>query len=95
MVGGVGLAGLVTGAIAGVLVLSKKSTVDSECAGKQCSQAGLDAANAGKTLGVVTTVGLITGAVGLGAATYLFVSAPSPSESARSSAYLVGLRAKW
>jgi hypothetical protein len=95
VVGGLGVAGLVTGAIAGVLTLSKKSTVNSECIGKECSQAGLDAANAGKTLGVVTTVGLITGVVGLGAAAYLFVSAPSPTESARSSAYLVGIRAKW
>jgi hypothetical protein len=95
VVGAVGIAGLVTGAIAGVLVLDKKSTVNSECVGKQCSQAGLDAANAGKTLGVITTAGLVTGVVGLGAASYLFVSVPSPAESAHSSAYLVGLRAKW
>jgi hypothetical protein len=95
VVGGVGVAGLITGAIAGVLVLGKKSTVNSECSGKLCSQAGLDAANAGKTLGVVTTVGLITGVVGLGTGTYLFLSAPSPGENARSAAYLVGLRAKW
>jgi hypothetical protein len=94
-VGGVGVAGLLTGAIAGVLTLNKKSTVNSDCVGKQCSQAGLDAANAGKTLGVIATVGLITGAVGIGAATYLFVSAPSPTESARSSAYWVEIRAKW
>jgi hypothetical protein len=94
-VGGVGVAGLLTGAIAGVLTLGKKSTVNSDCVGKQCSQAGLDAANAGKTLGAITTVGLITGAVGIGAATYLFVSAPAPTESARSSAYWVGIRAKW
>ena len=95
VIGGIGVAGLLTGAIAGVFVLNKKSTVNSDCAGKQCSAAGLDAANAGKTWGVVTTVGLITGAVGLGAATYLFVSAPSPGETARSSGYMVGLRSQW
>ncbi len=95
VVGGVGVVGLVTGAIAGALVLSKKSTVNADCVGKQCSQAGLDAANSGKTLGIVTSVGLITGAVGLGATTYLFVSAPAPAENARSGAYLVGIRAKW
>lgn len=93
--GGVGVVGLVTGAVAGALVLSKKSTVNADCVGKQCSPAGLAAANSGKTLGVVTTVGLITGAVGIGAATYLFVSAPSPTENVRSGAYLVGIRAKW
>lgn len=95
VVGGIGVAGLVTGAIAGVLTLGKKSTVNSECVGKECTQAGLDAANAGKTLGLVTTIGLVTGALGIGAATYLFVSAPAPAESARGSAYLVGLRTKW
>jgi hypothetical protein len=95
VVGGVGVAGLMTGAIAGVLVLNKKSTVHSDCVDKQCTQAGLGAADSGKTLGVISTVGLITGVVGLGAATYLFVSAPPPTENARSSAYLVGIRAKW
>jgi len=95
LVGGIGAAGLVTGIVAGVLTLNKKSTVNSECVGKECSQAGLDAANSGKTLGVITTVGLVTGAVGLGAATYLFVSAPAPTESTRGSAYLVGLRSAW
>ncbi len=95
VVGGVGAAALVTGVVAGVLTLGKKSTVNSDCVGKECSQAGLDAAHSGKTLGVITTVGLITGAVGLGAATYLFVSAPSPTENARGSAYLVGFRSAW
>ncbi len=95
VVGGIGAAALVTGVVAGVLTLSKKSTVNSDCVGKECSQAGLDAAHAGKTLGVLTTVGLVTGAVGIGAATYLFVSAPSPIESSRSSAYLVGVRSTW
>lgn len=95
VVGGIGAAALVTGVVAGVLTLGKKSTVNSECVGKECTQAGVDAASSGKTLGVITTVGLITGAVGLGAATYLFVSAPSPAESARGSAYLVGVRSAW
>ena len=52
------------------------------------------AANSGKTFGVVTTVGLVLGALGHGTATCLFLSAPA-AESPRSSAYLVGIRAKW
>jgi hypothetical protein len=95
VVGGVGVAGLLTGAIAGVLVLSHKSTVNSECNGKECSQAGIDAAHSGKTLGLVSSIGFVTGAVGLGAATYLFLAAPAPTENARSGAYLVGIRARW
>ena len=95
VIGGVGVAGLVTGVVAGLLVLDRKSTVNDNCVDHACNQAGLDAAHSGKTLGVVTTVGLVTGALGLGTATYLFLSAPSPAESSRSGAYLVGIRAKW
>jgi hypothetical protein len=93
VVGGLGVAGMVTGVVAGLIVLSKKSTVNSECVDKQCSQAGIDAVSSGKTFGVVTTVGFLAGALGLGTATYLFLSAPA--ESPRSSAYLLGIRAKW
>ena len=93
--GGVGVAGLVTGIVAGVLVLDRKSTVNDNCADHLCNQVGHDAAQSGKTFGVITTVGLITGAIGLGTATYLFVSAPAPSETAHSGAYLLGIRAKW
>jgi hypothetical protein len=77
------------------LVLERKSTVDQNCTDHQCNQAGLDAAESGKTLGVVTTVGLLTGAVGLGAATYLFLSAPALTEKSHSGAYVLGIRAKW
>jgi hypothetical protein len=94
VVGGVGIAGMITGLVAGLIVLNKKSTVNSECVDKQCSQAGIDAANSGKTFGVVTTVGFVAGALGLGAATYLFLSAPA-AENPRSSAYLLGIRARW
>lgn len=94
VLGGIGVAGVVTGVIAGLTVLSKKSTVDAECVGSKCSPAGLDAARTGKTYGVVTTLGLSIGAVGLGTAAYLFLSAP-PLENPHSSAYVVGFRAKW
>ncbi|HEX7451430.1 MAG TPA: hypothetical protein VF294_04065 [Polyangiaceae bacterium] len=92
--GGVGVAGVVTGVVAGLIVLNKKSTVNSECDNKVCSQAGIDAVHSGKTFGVITTVGFVAGALGLGTATYLFLSAPV-AEIPRSSAYLVGIRAKW
>jgi hypothetical protein len=94
LVGGVGIAGMITGVVAGLIVLNKKSTVNSECVDKRCSQAGIDAANSGKTFGVVTTVGFVAGALGLGTATYLFLSAPA-AENPRSSAYLLGIRARW
>lgn len=82
---GVGVAGLVTGIVAGVMVLGDKSTVDANCDDdKRCNAEGLDAAERGKTMGIVTTVGLVTGAVGLGAGTYLIVSAaPSTDPETR------------
>lgn len=95
LAGGLGALGLVTGVVAGVLVLDRKSTVDRNCTDDVCNQAGYDAAQSGKTLGVVTTVGLITGALGLGSATYLFLSAPGPTEKSHSGAYVVGIRARW
>jgi hypothetical protein len=83
VIGGIGVAGFITGAVAGALTLQKKGVVNENCdAEKRCNQTGLDAADAGKTLGVVTTIGLITGAVGVGAGTYLILSAGS-SESPR------------
>ena len=95
VLGGVGLAGLVTGLVAGVLVLNRKGTVHDNCRDHVCNQTGKDAAESGKTLGVVSTVGFIAGALGLGTATYLFVSAPAPTENAHSGAYALGIRATW
>lgn len=94
-VGGVGLAGLVTGVIAGLLVLDRKQTVDDNCQDHVCNQTGMDATSSGKTLGIVSTVGFVAGGVGLGTATYLFLSAPPPGENSRAGAYVLGIRAKW
>lgn len=81
-----------------------KSTVNSECSGKECSPAGLDAAHSGKNLGLVSTIGFVTAGVGLGAATYLFLAAPAPTDALRdprrgqistAGAYALGLRREW
>lgn len=78
VLGGVGIAGFVTAAVAGALVLQKKGVVDEHCnAAKRCDAEGLRATKSGKTLGIVTTAGLITGAVGVGAGAYLILSAGS------------------
>ncbi len=94
VIGAVGIAGLVTGAVAGYLVLDAKSTVDEECdAAKRCSQEGLDAADSGKTFGVVTTIGLAAGAVGLGVGSYLVLSAaPATDDHGPSARALFGTR---
>jgi hypothetical protein len=82
VMGGIGLAGLVVGGVAGVLTIADKSTVDSNCdATKHCSQTGYDAAQSGKTLGLVTTTGLLIGAVGLGTGAYLLLSSKGSTEA--------------
>lgn len=71
---GVGVAGILTSAVAGVIVLGKKGTVKDECAGDFCSQKGLDAADSGKTWSTVATVSFIGGAVLGGLGAYLVLS---------------------
>ncbi len=73
---GVGIAGLVTAASTGLLALGQSQIVDDECnADKQCSQRGLEAGARGRTLSVISLVSLAVGVVGVGAGTYLVVSA--------------------
>jgi hypothetical protein len=72
VVGGVGLAALLAGAVTGGLTVAKKSAVSAAgCTDgppPRCpTQSGIDAAAAGRTLGVVTTASLIAGAAAVGA----------------------------
>jgi hypothetical protein len=78
VVAGVGVAGFVTAAVAGALMLQKKGVVNDHCnAAKRCDDEGLRATKAGTTLGIVTTAGLVTGVVGVGVGAYLILSAGS------------------
>ncbi len=69
VVGGVGAAALVVGAVTGAIVLQKKGIVDAHCTNgppPTCrDQTGMDAASAVRTLGPVTTASLVVGAAGL------------------------------
>lgn len=77
--GGVGVAGALTGIVAGVVTLGKKSTADDHCddALKVCDETGRDANRSGKTFGVVSGVGFGVGLVGLATGAYLLLTAPS------------------
>lgn len=92
VLGSIGIAGAVTGAVAGGLMLHQKSIVDGNCnADKRCNPAGLDAVSTGRTLGIVTTIGLVTGALGLGSGAYFLVTAgPAPDGTPAASATLAG-----
>jgi hypothetical protein len=73
---GVGVAGLGTAAVSGIMLIDNKRTVEANCPEKNCtSQEGLDAAASGRTLTTVNTVSWIAGGAGLAAGIYFLLSA--------------------
>jgi hypothetical protein len=98
--GGIGLAGLTAGAIAGAIVVGDKSTIDANCnPDRTCNAQGLGAVNSASTLGLVSDVGFAMGAAGVATAVVLLLVAPSspvqPVASAQPHAGFVGLRTAW
>jgi hypothetical protein len=84
----VGAAGLALGAVSGGLAWRERMTVDEECEGTLCSQAGTDAAHRGKRWATVSTVsfgvGLCASAVALGVWLLDEGSSASPPSARRS-----------
>jgi hypothetical protein len=74
VLGGVGVAGVATSLVTGAMVLAKSSKVDDECVDKRCTPAGLEAADSGRTLSLVSTVAAVAGAASLGLGIYFLVS---------------------
>jgi hypothetical protein len=90
--GGVGLAGLTTGIVTGLMAGSRYADAESGCPQHACvdGSAGADALDSFRTLRTVSTIGYIVGGVGLAAGTTLFLIAPSKSSTtARSRAVRV------
>jgi hypothetical protein len=83
IVGGVGAASLVVGAVTGILTLDRASTVKDRCGEElQCDREGLDAAESGSTLSLVSTITVAAGGAALvGGAVLYFVLAPRASKS--------------
>ncbi len=74
VVGGVGVAGLITGAITGGLALSDHSAAEEACPSRKgCGSDAIDIANRGQTLSIVNTVALAVGVVGVAVAIPLIV----------------------
>jgi hypothetical protein len=82
VVGGFGVLGLVAFGVTGGLVLDRQATVDEHCpevddGPRRCvDDAGVEAADEGKTLGIVNAVSLGIGLAAIGAALVLFLTAP-------------------
>src|SRR5215472_352372 len=82
--GGIGVAGLVTGAVTGLVVLNKASTVKAHCdASYNCDSTGVDAAQNASLLSTMSVAGFAVGAVGLGLGTYFLLTAKPTSRPAK------------
>lgn len=81
--GGVGIAGVVIGAVTGGLVLSKRGVISADCtdAGngvERCRTSdAIAAGNSAKALGLASTICWVIGVAGLGVGTVLFVTEPA------------------
>lgn len=69
---GVGVAGLATGTVAGLLALRDKGVVSDECLAQACSARGKEAADAAKTEATVSTIGFGVGLAGAVATAILY-----------------------
>jgi len=85
VLGGVGVAGLLTGTVTLFAGIHQNEVGDANCddSVRLCNQKGFDANQSARTLGTVSTVSLLIGAAGVGAGAYLLLSAdPGGSETA-------------
>jgi hypothetical protein len=74
VVGGVGVLGLLTGAVTGLMILDERSVVAEHCRAELCDAQGLRANATGRALLVVNAIALGIGAVGVAGGVYLYVS---------------------
>ena len=98
--GGIGLAGIAVGSIAGAVVMNDASTIHSQCQPDQsCSPSGLSAASQSRTFGAISDVGFAVGGAGLITSLVLFLlpgpKAVVPVASPQPHGGFVGLRATW
>jgi hypothetical protein len=100
VVGGVGVAGVAIGGVAGLVSLSKHNEAEDHCSGSLCRDSqGVNLRSDARSWGNVSTVAFIVGAAGLATGATLWLSSPK-AESA-SSAWVtvgpgsVGMNATW
>jgi hypothetical protein len=80
--GGIGVAGILTGSIAGVMALRDKGVVNSNCDGLACRDPrGKDAADAASTEATVSTVGFGVGLAGLVSSVIIYLTHTQQTEA--------------
>jgi hypothetical protein len=87
VLGGLGLLGLATCAVTGILVIDRADTVNTHCPNKLCDDEGLAAASSGRTLSAVSTATFGVGVALTALSAYFLLQ---PSKAAPRSAVRVG-----
>lgn len=93
--GGIGVAALATGTIAGIIAVSKHSDAESACpkdvyAFRCPTQAGTDAWNGATTAGTVSTIAFVVAGVALAGAAVLYFTSPKTRKQTAASLLLEG-----
>jgi hypothetical protein len=88
--GGVGVAGIATFAVAGLMAKSTYDDLNGACHGGPCTPDKSGEISSGKTQQTVANVGLVIGIAGLGVGATLYVLSRPKSSSAPSAAVVVG-----
>lgn len=79
---GTALVGIGVGTVTGVMAFGKAGTAKDACPNNECTPAGLEAVDSGRTLGTISTIGFIVGGVGAGVGFYgLLFGKPKASAS--------------
>jgi hypothetical protein len=82
---GLGVTGIAAGSVTGILALHDKNVVDGNCnpARNGCNPTGFAAAQDGKTMATVSTIGFAAAALSLAAGAWLVITNPSVPASPR------------
>ena len=84
VVAGVGVAGLGTGIVTGLISTSKHSEAEDKCPHGECvpGSEGADAVDSFRSMRAVSTIGYLVGAMGLAGGAALYFTAPRPAQAA-------------
>ena len=81
LAGGVGVAGLIVGGVAGIIAKSNNDAVSAQCNGSVCNAQGMSSLGDAKNAATFSTVGFVAGGVMVAAGAVLFLTAPSAHPS--------------